>query len=318
MDTLESMKVFVRVAQRSGFAPAARELRMSPASVTKHVAAIEERLGVRLFDRTTRHVALTEVGRAYLERCLECLQAVADADASVTALADTPRGVLRVTAPIDLQRHVAASVSRFVREAPHVTVDLRLSNRAVDLVEEGVDVAIRVAPALDGQYVARPLATLRLAVVACPDYFRRHGRPRSPADLESHRAVVFVEPRPRTEWLFTRAGREVRATLKPVLLSNGGEAILTAVVEGVGLTVAPSFLVGEHLADGRLEAALLDWSIAPTMRAFAIYPHRRFLSPKVRVFVETLRAMYGDGTRDPWWPVALDASPPRAQARKRR
>jgi len=315
VDTIESMKVFVRVAQRSGFAPAARDLRLSPASVTKHVAAIEERLGVRLLDRTTRHVALTEAGRLYLERCLECLQALEDADASVTALADAPRGQLRVTAPVDLQRHVAAAVSRFVREAPHVTVDLQLSNRAVDLVDEGVDVAIRVASALEGQFVARPLATLRLAVVASPAYFREHGRPVSPSELEAHRAVVFAEPRPRTEWLLSRGQHEVRARLQPIILSNGGDAVLESVLAGVGLTVAPSFLVGEHLADGRLEAALLEWSIAPVLRVFAVYPHRRFLSPKVRVFVETLRALYGDGACDPWWPAALDTPPPR-RARK--
>lgn len=304
MDTLESMRVFVRVAQRSSFAAAARELRVSPATVTKHVAALEARVGARLFDRTTRHVGLTEAGRLYLERCVECLQAFDDADASVTALSAAPRGLLRVTAPIDLQTHVSRAVCRFLELERHVTVDLRLSNRAVDLVEEGVDVAIRVAPALEGQFVARPLAKIWLGVVASPEYFRAHGRPKKPEDLERHRALVFTEPRLRSEWQFERGGRGVSVKLNPTITCNGGDAIRTALLEGAGLTVAPSFMVGEELDAGRLEPALLEWRVMPELRLFAVYPHRRFLSPKVRAFVETLRALHGDGSRDPWWSAA--------------
>src|SRR5262252_8118397 len=147
MDIVDGMRVFVRVAQRSGFAAAARELRMSPAAVTKHVAALETRVGARLLDRTTRRVALTEAGRVYLERCHECLQAFDDADAAVSELSDAPRGKLRISRP-------------------------------VDLVEEGFDVAIRAAAKLEGDYVARPLAPLRLGVYAAPSYLREHGRPR--------------------------------------------------------------------------------------------------------------------------------------------
>lgn len=322
MDTLETMKVFVRVAQRSGFAAAARDLHMSPAAVTKHVAALESRLGVRLFDRTTRHVGLTEAGRVYVERCLESLQSVEDADASVTALSAAPRGQLRITAPIDLQAHLAAAVCRFLAEHPHVTVDFQVSNRAVDLVEEGVDIALRIAPRLDGQFVARPLALVRLAVVAAPRYFQTHGRPRTPEALVDHRALVFAEPRPRSEWTFVQGGRTVVGTLTPVLTTNGGDALRTALLEGAGLTVGPSFLVGADLEAGRLEAVLLDWEIAPPLRMFAVYPHRRFLSPKVRAFVETLRAVYGDGTVDPWWPRLFPSEKqsirPVARSRNRR
>jgi DNA-binding transcriptional LysR family regulator len=155
MNTLQSMKVFVRVAQRSGFAAAGRDLRMSPAAVTKHIAALEARVGARLFDRTTRSVGLTEVGRMYLERCLECLQAFEDADAFVGTLGNSPAGLLRVTAPVDLQNHLPTVVGRFMNEYPKVTVDLELSNRPIDLVEEGFDIAIRGASSLDGRFVAR-------------------------------------------------------------------------------------------------------------------------------------------------------------------
>src|SRR5215831_5500162 len=145
------MKVFVRVAQRAGFAAAARDLRMSPAAVTKHVAALEGRVRARLFDRTTRSVSLTEAGRAYLERCLECLQSFEDADASVTRLRDRPAGLLRVTAPVDFGATIMSALSRYMKSYPEVTVDLQLSNRAVDLVDEGFDIALRIAPSLTGQ-----------------------------------------------------------------------------------------------------------------------------------------------------------------------
>src|SRR5262245_25770283 len=200
------MKVCVRVAQRTGFAAAARDLKMSPAAVTKHVAALESRVRARLFERTTRNVRLTEAGRAYLERCLEALQAFDDAEASMSQLGDRPAGLLRVTAPVDLSGSIMSSVSRFMKAHPDVVMDLQLSNRPVDLVDERFDVALRIAPSLTGQYVVRPLAVTNIAILGSPDYLRRHGRPGRPEDLAKHRTMVFTEPRPRDEWTFQRDG----------------------------------------------------------------------------------------------------------------
>jgi DNA-binding transcriptional LysR family regulator len=304
MDLLQGMKVFVRVAQRSGFAAAARDLRMSPGAVTKNIAALEEHLGTRLFDRTTRRVGMTEAGHLYLERCQECLQAIEDADASVNARAKDLRGVLRVTAPVDFGQTLMTSVvGDFMATNPGIVVDLRLSNRTLDLVEEGIDLAVRVARALDGQYVARPLAVSRLGVWGSPAYLRKHGRPRVPQDLVSHRNVVFVAGRPLDEWVFERDGRQQRVKLTPIMISDNGEALRLAAQRGLGLTIAPSFMTGAAAAAGLLEPVLLDWSL-PTFRVYAVYPHRRFVSPKVRLFVEALRAAYGDGSSDPWWPEA--------------
>lgn len=303
MDRLQGMKVFVRVAQTAGFAAAARDLRLSPAAVSKHVTALESQIGTRLFDRTTRRVGLTEAGRVYLDRCLECLQALEDADASVSELAKAPRGVLRVTAPIDFGAHLMPVIAEVMNAHPGIAIDLRLSNRVVDMVEEGIDVAVRVAPALDGRYVARPLARSRLALFGTQEYFGRHGRPRRPEDLASHRCLVFAEPRPMDELVFVRGRRKVRIKLNAVMTSNHGEALMEAARRGVGLAAAPSFLAREDLETGRLEPLLLDWSL-PEYGVFALYPHRRFVSPKVAVFVEALRARFGDGTQDPWWPDA--------------
>src|SRR5688572_7256435 len=263
MDTVDMMRAFVRVAQRQGFAKAARELRVSPATVTKQIAALEERIGVRLFDRTTRRVALTEAGRVYLERCLECLQAFDDADASVSELSAAPRGRLRISAPVELHAHLPAVLGPFMRTYPQISVELQLSNRAVDLVNEGFDVAIRAASALDGPYVARPLGTLHFGVYAAPSYLREHGRPRRPSDLGRHRAITFVEPRLWDTLVFERGGKRKSVTLVPTFTTNSGHACREMAVAGIGVTALPSFLVDTALAKRRLEQVLLDWTLLP-------------------------------------------------------
>lgn len=312
MDTLQSMKVFVRVAQRSGFAAAGRDLRMSPATVTKHVASLESRIGARLFDRTTRRVKLTEAGQIYLERCLECLNAFEDADTAISELSKEPKGFLRVAAPVDLGNEIAVTIAQLLREYPRIKVELQLSNRPVDLVEEGVDVSVRVAASLDGRYVARPVAVARVGIFASPAYFRKYGRPRRPEDLTRHRGLVFLEPRPRDEWVFERDGKSVRVRLEGFMTSNFGAALSTASAAGAGLVIAPSFVTRPDIVAGRLELVLPDWKVLPELRVYAIYPHRRFLAPKVKVFLETLRATYGDGGRDPWWVEATPRSKRRA------
>jgi DNA-binding transcriptional LysR family regulator len=276
--------------------------------VTKHVAALEARVGARLFDRTTRRVSLTEAGRVYLERCLECLQVFEEADARVNELSHEPRGLLRVTAPIDLQGPIAGAIGRFMRASPQVTIDLRLSNRPVDLVEEGIDVALRVAAGLDGPHVARPLARVGIRMFASLEYLRQRGRPRRPEDLSSHSNLVFSEPRLRDEWAFARGARQIRVKLPPAMTSNSGAALREAMLAGAGIAVVPGFLVAADQEAGRAERILPEWTILPELRLFAVYPHRRFLAPKVRAFVDFLRATYGDGSRDPWWPEA--AAPP--------
>lgn len=307
MDRLQSMQVFVRVAQHVGFAAAARDLQMSPGAVSKHVNALEVSIGARLFDRTTRRVGLTEAGRVYLERCLECLQAFEDAGASVNELAKAPTGLLRVTAPIDFGGSLDPVIAEVMNAHPNIVIDLRLSNRVMDMVAEGIDIGVRIAHVLDGQYVARPLARSRMVMFGVPEYFRRHGRPAKPGELSSHRSLVFAEPRPMQELVFSRGGREVRVRLNAVMTTNSGEALMAAARQGVGLAVVPSFLARADLESGRIEPILMDWSL-PEYHVFAVYPHRRFLSPKVRVFVEALRTHFGDGTRDPWWPDRLSST----------
>ncbi len=294
MDTVEGMRVFVRVAQRSGFAVVARELRMSPASVTKQIAALETRVGARLLERTTRRVALTEAGRVYLERCLECLQAFDDAEASVGELSVAPRGRLRISAPVDLHGQLAVLVAAFGRTYPQVSVDLRMSNRIVDLVDEGFDLAIRVAATLDGGYIARPLAALRLGVYASPAYLREHGRPRKPSDLARHRALLFTETPTPGKLVFERGGKRTHVELVTAALSNSGAALREMASAGLGiLPAAPTFLVEAEVKDGRLKPLLGEWTLLPCPKLWVVYPHRRFLPAKVRLFVDAMRGAFG-------------------------
>jgi DNA-binding transcriptional LysR family regulator len=297
------MRVFARVAQRASFAAAAEDLRMSRASVTKHVAAIEERLGARLLDRTTRSVSMTEAGRVYLERCLECLQAFDDSEAAIGGLATEPKGLLKVAGPFDFNRHLPRLVGRFMKAHPAIDVELRLSNRTLDMVDEGIDVYVRVNNALPPDLVARPLAITHLGVWGAPSYFRTHPRPRTPLELSQHRFALFNEPPLRDEWAFERQGKRTVVRLKPGMISNAGEAIVAAVCEGAMLGLIPSFLLPPDHAK-QLEPVLRDWS-AGQVRVCAVYPHRRFVPAKVRAFVDFLRVQFGDGSRDPWWPRAI-------------
>ena len=307
------LRVFTRVAQRGSFAAAAEDLRMSRAAVTRHVAAIEERLRVRLLDRTTRSVSVTEAGRVYLEHCLGCLQAHEDSEAAMSGLSAQPKGLLRVAAPFDLNRYMPPLIVRFMAAHPAIDIDLRLSNRTLDMVDEGIDVYVRITNSLGPDVVARPLAITRLAVWGTRSYFREHGRPRTPSDLARHRFALFNEPPLLDEWVFERRGRRTKVRLKPGIVANSGEALAAAVSGGLVIGIIPSFLL-PHDATKTLEPVLPKWSIAHR-GVFAVYPHRRFVPAKVRAFVDFLRTALGDGSSDPWWPAGR--APHRAQDRVR-
>jgi DNA-binding transcriptional LysR family regulator len=314
VDALQMMRVFARVAQRTSFAAAAEDLRMSRASVTKHVAAIEEHLGARLLDRTTRSVSVTEAGRVYLERCLECLQAYDDSEAAIGGLAGEPKGLLKVAGPFDFNRHLPRLVGRFMKAHPAIDLELRLSNRTLDMVDEGIDVYVRINDVLPPDLVARPLAITRLGVWGAPSYFRTHKRPRTPLELSQHRFALFNEPPLHDEFVFERHGKRTKVRVKPGMVTNGGEGAMGAVCEGAVLGVIPSFLLPPDHAK-QLEPLLLDWSVGH-VGVHAVYPHRRFVPAKVRAFVEFLRAELGDGSRDPWWPAAIPVPGKRSRAPK--
>lgn len=293
------MRVFRRVVERGSFSGAARELGMSNASASKAVAALEDRLGVRLLNRTTRRLSLTEVGRAYFDRAARILDDVDEAELAVNALGTAPRGTIRLSAPMSFGvMHLAPAIAGFLRRYPELGVDLSLNDRVVDVVEEGFDLAIRVSELADTSLIARRLAPARIAICATPGYLSEHGTPRTPADLNGHNCLIYAYAPDADVWRFTdAAGAAETIRVTGTVRVNNGEVIRRLLLDGIGIGRLPTFIVGEDLRAGRLRPVLAD-QVAQGSAVHAIYPHARHLSPKVRAFVDYLVDHFGP---EPYW-----------------
>ena len=300
MDRLLAMEAFVRAADGRSFSQAARQMRLSKSVVSRQIAALEAALGARLLQRTTRTLTLTEAGRLYLERARRVLAEVEDAERSVGQLSDAPRGQLRVSAPMSFGfLHLAAAIPAFLARHPDVTIDMSLTDRFVDLVEEGFDVAVRIGRLRDSSLIARRLAPSRLVVCGSPDYLARRGVPRVPADLAAHECLHNTNI--EGQWAFaTPDGGVQMVDVAGRLSANNGDALQAAAREGAGLVYLPSFIVGGDVQAGRL-VSVLDEFTTTGATVNAVYPHARHLSPKVRVFVDFLAERFGP---EPYWDAA--------------
>jgi DNA-binding transcriptional LysR family regulator len=283
MDRLEAMHVFVTVADLRGFAPAARKLRLSPSAVTRLIAALEEHLGARLLQRTTRSVTLTDVGTRYLERARRILADVEEADGSARAERDRPSGRLVVSAPSGFGRlHVSPVMSAYLRRYPGVSGELRLSDNFINLVEDAVDAAVRIGHLADSSLVARQVGEMRRIVVASPDYLKRHGEPKTPEALNLHQTIQFG---PATDWRFVRDGRDIEVTPSPRLISNSSDAALEYAEQGGGLTRVLAYQAAGGLKRKRLRIVLAQFE-QPALPIHIVYPTSRLLSAKVRAFID--------------------------------
>ncbi len=294
MDRLAAMEAFVRVVERSGFTAAAEDLRLSRAMVSKHVQDLEAHLGARLLNRTTRKISLTEVGRVYHERCTQVLAEIAETEAAVGELQAEPRGRLRVNAPVSFGAlHLAAPIADYMAACPEVVVELTLNDRVVDLVEEGYDLAIRIARLADSSLIARRLAACRMVVCASPEYLKRHGQPHHPDDLARHNCLGYRYGQGRDEWRFEAATGAASVHVRGSLQANNGDVLRVAALRGAGVVLLPSFIVGPDLAAGRLAPVLAGYRV-PELAIHAVYPHSRHLSAKVRSFVDFLLPRFGE------------------------
>src|SRR5215471_10119284 len=297
MDRMTSMATFVKVVESGGFSAAARTLSMSPSMVTAHVQSLEERLGVRLLNRSTRRVSLTEVGHAYYEGCLQILAEADDADQIAQALQSTPRGTLRLNTSIAIPPLLAPVVAEFVALYPEVSVNLTMSDRMIDLVEEGFDLAVRNMSVPDSSLVVRRVATYRFVVCGAPGYLAARGVPREPADLVHHNCLIYSHSAWGNEWHFAGPDGEQSVAVVGNLQANSDNALRLAAVHGQGLALAPSFLLIEEIKSGRLVPVLTEF--LQTEHAInAIYPHRHHLSAKVRSFIDLLVKHFHE---DPGW-----------------
>jgi DNA-binding transcriptional LysR family regulator len=288
MDRLQSMHVYVRTVELGSFAAAARELRLSPAMVAKHVEGVEARLGARVLNRTTRRQSLTEVGRLFYERSKALLADFEAAEASALELQAAPRGTLRVTAPVVFGTHaIAPLVADFMQQHPQVQVELALHDRVVDLVDEGFDLAIRSGALPDSGLVGRALAPLTMLLAASPAYLARRGKPRLPADLASHDCLGFEHWVHRDRWrlIDRRDGSEHTVKITSRLRINNGEALRRAALAGAGIVMQSDLLLADDIAEGRLMRVLPRFS-PPARQAHLLYLPDRRPSPKLQRFVE--------------------------------
>jgi DNA-binding transcriptional LysR family regulator len=286
MDRFASLSAFVRVAELKGFAPAARHMGLSPSALTRLVAALEDHLGARLLRRTTRSVTLTDEGERYLLQARRILADLADADASLQAVRAVPAGRLVVAAPLAFGRfHVGPLLSAYLSRYPAVQGELRLGDRNVSLIEDGIDVAVRIGELVDSTLKARRVGETRRVLVAAPGYLERHGTPSSPADIAAHRCIHFSGFNASHEWVFQKQGRRLRVGFTPSFVTNGAESAVQHAVAGGGLTLVFAYQAAPALAQGRLRVLLPDYE-RPPLPIQLVYPTARLLSAKVRTFID--------------------------------
>ena len=289
MDRYQALRVFSQVVESGSFSAAAGKLGVSTTAASRHVAELEAHLQTRLLNRTTRRVSLTETGRGFYERAVQLLADLEEAEQEASRAAVVPRGVIKLTTAVNFGvRHVAPAIAAFLARHGEVKFDVSLSDRVVDLVEEGFDLAIRIGTAGPHNVVARKLGETRVVPCASPDYLKRHGTPQVPEDLSRHNCFTYEYVTPRNVWTFRDAdGRERPVRVGGNLHSNNGDILAEAAARGAGIVFEPAFIVGPEVRAGRLVPLLQDFAPAP-LPIYAVYSSRKHLSAKVRLFVDFL------------------------------
>lgn len=288
MDRFTSLTAFVRVVENGGFSAAARRLEMSTTMVSNHVQALEDRLGVRLLNRTTRKVSLTEVGKAYYDRAMQILADLEQADGIAAELQSVPRGTLRIHIATHMVPFVAPVVARLLSSHPELKVDLRMGEADVDLIEEGYDVALRMIPPPDSSLIVRSLASWRHVLCCSHDYLEKHGRVQKLAELTTHNCGRHLNYPSGDEWRFLdRRGAPASVRISGTFVTNSGEALRKVALEGAAVCLMAGFLIQNDLESGRLVRLLPEYRTVE-LSMNAVYPHRHHLSAKVRTFIDML------------------------------
>lgn len=294
MDKFEAMRALVSIADTGSFVGAANELEQSKSALSRRVTELERALGVRLIQRTTRSLALTDEGHTYLARCREILQTVAEAEEEASMNSSEVRGLLRISAPLSFGTlRLAPLFAEFARRHPQVRLDVVLSDQMVDLLEDGFDLAIRITaePPLT-RAVALPLCRSRILMCASPDYLARHGAPADVAGLSAHTLIDYSLARARGEWTLSRGDERERVRVTSPLVANNGELCRAFALAGLGITRQPDFIVGDDIAAGRLQEVLPGWRCGE-VSVFALYPTRHHQPARLRALIALLREALG-------------------------
>ena len=295
MDRLDAMRLFVRVAELGSFSAVAHQLGAARSVVTRQIAALESHLGTKLLARSTRRLSLTSAGTAYLEKCREILNLVDIAETDLAEERQTPRGPIRLSLPLvySLRRLVPVLIE-FSRRYPEVELDMDFSDRRSNLIQEGIDLAVRITPRLEPGDVARRIGSARMVVAASPDYLARQGEPRHPSELVDHQCLGYTAGPSSQRWSFLIDGRLESFTVRPRLFANNGDVLLQAAVAGLGIAPQPTFIADEYLQDDRLRAILTDYPL-PELGIYAVLPSNRHIPHRLRVLMDFLVERLGDG-----------------------
>jgi DNA-binding transcriptional LysR family regulator len=293
MDKLDAMNAFARVVAAGSYAEAARRLGLTRSAVSKAVTELEQLLGVRLLDRTTRKVTATEAGRAYYERVTGILADVESTESAVSRLHEEPKGLLRINAPMSFGTlYLGPAIAEFMVAYPELRIELLLNDRFIDPIEEGVDVTVRIGALPDSSLIARHLAPARRVLAASPAYLKTHGTPRTPEDLTQHRALTFGNMQAVQRWEMSRGGETFNVPVTSCLCSNNGDVLRAVALNGNGILLLPTFLVGPDIAAGKLKIVLPDYEPAG-LGIYALYAPNRYLAAKTRVFIDFLAQHFG-------------------------
>jgi DNA-binding transcriptional LysR family regulator len=297
MDRLDSMRIYLRVAELGSFAAVARQLDVARSVITRQVAALEAHLGVKLIARSTRSLMLTSAGSAYLERCREILNLVEAAEAGLADERQEPRGLIRLSVPLSFGlRHLSPLLMDFNVTYPDVVTEIDFTDRRVKLVDEGLDLAIRITRRLDPLDVARRIGSSRLQAIASPDYLRRHGEPKHPRELAEHECLIYL-PAQHEGWPFLLNGATEIFTVRGRMRANNGDALLDAAMRGLGITAQPTFISAAAIEAGWVRPILTDYPM-PELGIYALLPGNRYVPQRVRVLVDYLAERIGSR---PYW-----------------
>ncbi len=287
-----SMRVFFAVAKNSSFSDAAKKLSISKAMASKHVQYLENSLGVRLFNRTTRKLNLTDVGSAYYEKVEGILSDIDETELAISQLNSEPKGKLKIMAqPSFGAFHLSRALSVYLRKYPEVTTEIELSNRIPDLVEDGIDLAFHVGELDDSSFVARKITSARRVVCASPYYLKQNGTPQTPDDLSNHNCMIYAPRTALNEWEFVDKGENIKVKVSGDIQCNDGDALRIAAIQGCGIAQLPTYMVGLDIQAGRLNA-LLEKYEPEKLPVYAIYNHRKHLSAKIQTFIEYMYELY--------------------------
>lgn len=297
MDKLKSLTIFLRSAQSGSFSEAARQLGMAPSAVSRAVLRLEDELGVRLLQRTTRSLTLTEAGDRFYQRAQQILNDLEEAELEVKRSQSMPIGTLRLDLSFAFGKlHIAPALLRFTTQYPELNLNVSFNDRLIDLIEEGIDATVRIGLSSDSSLIMHHLATAHYTTCASPQYLAQYGTPTTPTDLLQHRCVNFIFPQTgrEPEWKFEQDGKALDFAVDSYLRFNNSEVILEAVIQGAGVVQVPKFIAAKAIARGDLQPVLQSYATRSGLPIAVLYPQKRYLSAKVRVFVEFMKELTAD------------------------